>query len=100
MTAEYTPGPWEVYVEQVRKADSGHPVIARTTVYRPSRYTGREIHEAERDANARLIAAAPALLEAAQAALTWWSNPDNILIHEPDWVGAVRQAIQQATGGK
>ena len=61
MSGAWTPGPWEV-----RRHESGDPYVAKTA------YVLAEVYHTgplgERQANARLIAAAPGLYEALELA--------------------------------
>ena len=51
----------------------------------------------DRKANARLIAAAPELLDAANAALHWWhSDARRMWVKEPAWLEQIRAAIKKA----
>ena len=118
MTAKHTPGPWElqrplfgeqhIYVHSEntvngRKALSGRQHICVVP------YEGKKgavaYHEMF-NANARLIAAAPELLEAAKLVLEWYEAEDN---HSGtdfyqrmqmcrDSEDAIRAAIAKATG--
>ena len=78
--ANPTPGPWKY-------TDDGYVTAGETYIHEPNNL-GREvipgeIIPAEALANARLIAAAPALLAAAEAALAVWSvNPSDLLANE------------------
>ena len=54
--------------------------------------------DGKRESIGRLISAAPLLLEAAGATLTWWhSIPKHIEEHEPIWLPQLRAAIAAAT---
>lgn len=70
--AAHTPGPWEIHQQPGRPETLGHFVtadgltIAEVTYQLPSSVNGK-VMESTRVANARLIAAAPELLEALQA---------------------------------
>lgn len=86
----HTPGPWKVYAP--RNDDvwviAAHPIcrcsMAATT---------------ETKANARLISAAPDLLEAAEARLNeWHSLSVNMERKEPESVKLARSAISKAKG--
>ena len=63
--AEHTPRPWRI-VGKVYIEGGGHPTIARLSA-RPRGGVPKLGDIEEADANARLIAAAPDLLEAAKA---------------------------------
>lgn len=93
-TAKHTPGPWELthYVSGTwvvaPKADS----VEITVCCLPN----ETVHST---ANARLIAAAPDLLEAAKAILQAWQ--DSPKSHQPHWskaVNAAAHAIRKAEG--
>lgn len=98
---KHTPGPWTPIVKPpASRADNGLRALAQVwggwIVAVPKRLVGRLTHDAE--ANARLIAAAPELLDAVQLFVTWedW-------IDDPDWRALVeyaRSAIAKATGGE
>jgi hypothetical protein len=111
---KHTPGPWEV-------ADLPHSIVVRTespnkTPYGASRYAAIGGFDrtdpdqfAEAIANARLIAAAPDLLEALQeatSALEWrWERVANRAapVHETaiqEAYNQARAAIAKATGEK
>jgi len=70
---DYTPGPWEVCSGMVQTVAEHKCKIPGCGVHIPIAYMDREPGNGtlpvERDANARLIAAAPELLEAAKRAL-------------------------------
>ncbi|MBP8283830.1 MAG: hypothetical protein KAX46_07945 [Chromatiaceae bacterium] len=95
--SEHTPGPWKTYVSELRGG-------RYWTVEIPGVDDIIDIHETENgEANARLIAAAPELLEAAQAYLRWCEkslgagpvgNPRTHLWHNEQ----IRAAILKATG--
>lgn len=65
MTAQHTPGPWA----KVEDADNRNNVRIRSDALpHVAKVYGYSRDDAARDANARLIAAAPELLEALEAA--------------------------------
>lgn len=68
MSAQHTPGPWSVE-KGAKGLWIGADALACRTVAVTTNYCGDE----QRLANARLIAAAPELLEAAQDALAGWN---------------------------
>lgn len=95
MSAGFTPGPWEVrplgdrkyYGTHVRIGRNGGEIVVWTSDESPPRPSAREIasgweedygfdhvETAECYANARLIAAAPELYEAAEEFLRLWST--------------------------
>jgi hypothetical protein len=91
----HTPGPWVAVGEWVEHPDSDIPDICRCDPEAMDQeHLGRSYFEAA--ANARLIAAAPELLAAAQRALRVLKTqgesvrPSNVL-------GALEAAIQKAT---
>lgn len=87
----HTPGPWRVEGE-------GYSA----TVFEPGGLLAQVTGDAvTRPANARLIAAAPELLEALLCVLTALGveNPedDAVLAYRPLWLDSVRAAISKAT---
>lgn len=95
MTSKHTPGPWEAYVGVVRTVPvvndrggmSGGYLIAETSLDDVARY-----------ANARLIAAAPDMLEVLEGVLPWIGGLAN---ENPSCAGiydAARAAIAKAHG--
>ena len=102
MSAKHTPGPWVVVVSSRGTAMA----IAATAVAKipgetnPVRYNGIGMpNSAKGHANARLIAAAPELLEALTALVTFNDAPLND--RRPEGYGALlasaRAAIKKAT---
>ena len=92
MTTKHTKGPWHVGVKQAEKIvyDARGWAIANATVY----HGKNDINEVI--ANARLIAAAPELLEALQ--LVAHSGPLNNGMKDENTMALVRAAITKATG--
>lgn len=100
----HTPGPWE-YLEDDCHDDERHGVIAKctdlwiATCFRSGTETSTE---AEAEANARLIAAAPELLTSLRGLLAITVHPYDGAEFEdgevPE-VDAARAAIAKATGG-
>jgi hypothetical protein len=95
-TNEYTPGPWTCTSGMVWKAGrkgDGIPIA------RMDRIPGNGTSPVERDANARLIAAAPNLLAACEAALPALSAHERTGCDCPDSEAArlIRAAIEKAT---
>ena len=88
-THKHTPGPWE-YIGQTcqDESDTISGWFVKVASHRHISVEGRTRQEAE--ANARLIAAAPDMLEALIRA-------DNI---DQGWSGAVSRAIAKATTGE
>ena len=66
MSARHTPGPWQIHCGYLIRSDVGtQAAVAIAELHSPYRPGIGGVHEeAEQAANARLIAAAPALLEA------------------------------------
>ena len=95
MNTNHTLGPWRIgdkYQTDIYAARAGH-AIARTV---------NPQHEGECEANARLIASAPDLLEALQAVLHDCDDLDMVESNEPGrdagpWLMATN-AIAKATG--
>lgn len=95
MDAKHTPGPWVVDGPRVRTESAA--LIATTGYFREA---STEI------ANARLIAAAPELLEAAQLVIAWYEAEEDHskadfykrmdMCRESE--AAIRAAIAKATG--
>tara|TARA_Y100001963_G_C6436313_1_gene289301 strand:- start:6 stop:206 length:201 start_codon:yes stop_codon:yes gene_type:complete len=50
----------------------------------------------QHEADARLMAAAPDLLEAAEEAARWWGNQESL--DSAPWIYAIREAIARAKG--
>ena len=62
--------------------------------------SGTEVAECNDEANAKLIAAAPELLEVCQSILDkWHSNSKNFNKKEPEYLDPIRKAITKATKG-
>lgn len=74
----HTPGPWAVVEHEVwdtrHDGEPGIPLFRRVTDYRR---WGRDFKTGEQEANARLIAAAPELLEALSKAVKWLAICDD-----------------------
>lgn len=85
MSAKHTPGPWKVIIYDAGDVDylSGAPSVVSDAhdcgIVHTKGFVQQHWRSARGDAeihaNARLIAAAPELLEAAQAALEWMDDP-------------------------
>ena len=85
-STKHTPGPWVV------KEYDDMLVTGQGGIIAGMRSAGRSMNVAR--ANARLIAAAPDLLEALQEVFdTWFEKPSNIEKIEPSWVVKARTAI-------
>jgi len=85
MSEKHTPGPWHAVSDTVYAGSHGQRIVADCDVGSASRH--------EREANARLSAAAPALLEAAKHARTCVPFPS-------DCHDKLVAAITQAVGGE
>lgn len=94
--SHYTPGPWKVRNLGTRKAWEGYG-CPYTIATEDGRLLARGSQQAgETMANARLLAAAPALLKAAKAAVDWIE-----CFREPSWdceaqVTLLYEAIRKA----
>jgi len=90
----HTPGPWRKTTGFV--ADGEHRVIAQYTGSRESLLRWVTPGSTEAEANGRLIAAAPDLLAACEAALQWAVNgcDDESL----PFIKMLRAAVAKATG--
>ncbi|WP_103035272.1 hypothetical protein [Castellaniella caeni] len=95
MSTQHTPGPWGVrfdFVVQAKSFDSGRLV----PVAQPY---GVNSDGTDLFANARLIAAAPDLLEALKMALEYWADRQQRYKNRaPVWVRDARAAIARAEG--
>jgi hypothetical protein len=93
--AKHTPGPWTASATDVLQgwqSDSAH----RKVICRGERDAYSGVIEAEQLANARLIAAAPELLEALKAV----QQERDFIVRCGDHIqGVVDAAIAKATGG-
>lgn len=95
MTAKHTPGPWNIHWGTAQSG-SGHHIVDGTDHGELSRIATVLFHddaEGETNANARLIAAAPDLLEAVDRLLTW-----NTGGQRAEDVSFARQAYANAVG--
>jgi len=98
----HTPAPWEI--EGTTKRGNPHIITAGKKGWVIAEITNQELGgkydlTPERsEANARLIAAAPELLEACQSVLDkWHSKSSNFHKKEPEYLDTIRKAIQKAT---
>jgi hypothetical protein len=101
----HTPGPWEVKRQAYNNADAEffikHPGVYGGSVCRMWAGGDNEAHILEAEANARLIAAAPDLLEAAkdaQAMLFERIQDSNLTNGERRVMNALYAAIAKAEG--
>ena len=88
--SKHTPGPWEVSEDdpcEIQREGNGDFVA----MVLPAPELGWDMN-AEREANARLIAAAPDLLAALRAARGY--------VSQPKVLAAILSAIAKATGGE
>lgn len=106
MSAKHTPGPWE-WMNYSRMVGSDYKEVIRAT---DTAYEGAQV-EIDNPADIALIAAAPELLAALQAALTeiilakqadaasWGQSPEKSWEHAQNHhlVLKIRAAIQKAT---
>jgi hypothetical protein len=88
-TLNHTPGPWILERDRAKSL----------SIYGDTTFIGEVYHEVdepspEENANARLIAAAPDLLDACRMALSCMAPDDNDITAR-----ALRAAIAKATGG-
>jgi len=105
-TATFTPGPWTVSLGQYDADNDGARRIMRGTpdddVYsrigsassriEHNRKTPYNAPDDERDANARLIAAAPEMYKALREAVS------HHLLGNPPWLGQARAVLAKAEG--
>ncbi len=87
MTTKHTPGPWSV-----KKTNCGHGAVTAGTYTLRHNWDGLGSQE-EMDANARLIAASPELLDALKLALEAHDYPGR-----EGWAENARAAISKAEG--
>lgn len=93
---KHTPGPWEASAGDVyAEPTSGFPMkVAAAFAQR-----GDVVQMEQVAANARLIAAAPELLEALEAAIKWAAPMAEAPVEaRPEWFDKCRAAIAKATG--
>lgn len=93
--AKHTPGPWEYtpYTDHIRADHSRHWTIAAMVEMQGCADPSRDIVAEEKIANARLIAAAPELLESAKMAVA-----EAVGDGFDDWYVALKEAIAKAEG--
>lgn len=87
MTTKHTPGPWEIDYN-----DSSNPIIgADKQVVARVAHLAAWRHPLEAEANARLIAAAPELLDLAKSALEELGKMDFTL--SANWNGSIKTNV-------
>ncbi len=109
MTGKHTPGPWEVFIDDSGGKWTGWPLsidatsitdktVVRTGGQFPYKWDAKT-SQTEAIANARLIAAAPDLLEALMDAVdAWETHCESGDMMQGDWVCDARAAIAKARG--
>lgn len=109
MTTKHTPGPW-VVTKAKHGVDMNHHIVALVAPDRDDR--ALVVHtphgsDAQADANVRLIAAAPELLEALEAVVAEWDAlypffPTEAKIEDAEFSGfqMARAAIAKARGAQ
>ncbi len=94
MSAKFTPGPWtdqSIDESQWGVYDAAGNVVAQAMQIRPLR---QDLKQVERSANARLIAAAPELLDALRHCVDWF----DAMAWDTPAAKQARAAIAKATG--
>ena len=97
---KHTPGPWHTAGRPGNFVNDIHEMNICRVNDTVSWQQGKSVSDGawSGQANARLIAAAPELLVAAEAALTdWHSKPRNFERREPPYLAQLRVAIAKAT---
>ena len=100
---KHTPGPWTIdtrfHVYAILDP-TGQEITFQDTAPQEDcgSVTSRGRTAEETQANARLMAAAPDLLEAAEEAARWWDNQESL--DSAPWIYAIREAIAKAKGGE
>jgi hypothetical protein len=95
VTQTHTPGEWEVYARKYVRIKGTGIEIAEAKVNRPIGATGHQIHEAEMEANARLIAAAPAMAAALDQIVDWLgldADAEDDGLNNPTFVKSAKMA--------
>ena len=94
--SKHTPGPWAASsASSVVGALVGASATYHVAAVMP------QLDKAEVEANARLIAAAPELLEACKAVEEWWLREGkHEFLGAPAGIFMLRAAIQKAEGGQ
>ena len=90
---KHTPGPWVV-----KSARSGFYVESQFDVIVDSLDVSGRYGAIDDEANARLIAAAPELLEAAINVAQWWDSDNKISPKASGVIDRLRAAIAKAKG--
>ena len=91
----YTPGPWAMKSADSRHIGEPYRAVEITSSKSGLAYQWATVHGDDRVANARLIAAAPELLEH----LIWIANHDGECVADwPRRLAAMRADIARATG--
>lgn len=94
---KHTPGPWEVSKEWDGTSIKAGPFHVTHTIQSCGFHSDEE-DKVVTQANARLIAAAPELLEALQSAVQWGAPfKDAPSDARPDWFSLANTAIKKAT---
>lgn len=93
MKTKYTPGPWQAHPMEMNYGLPYTPVAANTLLAKV--YSEAFGDHAQSEANARLIAAAPDLLEALKAVVNDWVAPDDLPFEDGEMpaLDAARAAI-------
>jgi TPP-dependent trihydroxycyclohexane-1,2-dione (THcHDO) dehydratase len=102
--SKHTPGPWTVAADPDSENDVYYAVFAEDEIsdarFEDDFIAVTNLNHANNEANARLIASAPELLEALRTALKGWEVEFEYLAKRtPEWVTQARAAIAKATGG-
>lgn len=104
MAHSHTPGPWEATerhdYREVLAPRKNASWYGRSGVWAVA-YMDTDLDEAVQDANARLIAAAPDLLEALETAMQWIKAWDVGFLFDEEWAAdeaKIRAAIRRARG--
>jgi hypothetical protein len=96
MTTKHTPGPWLIS-ERVKTARLDNALMVRPADHHNYEYGATAII-ATSEADARLVAAAPELLESLQQLIEWFDSDSKEPIEAP--LDVARAAISKATGEK
>lgn len=92
----HTPGPWQIHNNVGRKGGLG--IVADGAPCVIACMSNVKAWPVEAEANARLIAAAPDLLEACRMAYRFYRQFNRLSNNEDEIFQAVKQAIRKATG--